>query len=74
MEDLFGSDYGFTDHTYDYLGMSPRHYSSFDALVQEIGDSRVYAGIHYRLSCESGAKQGRKIGHNINRTVKFLKY
>jgi hypothetical protein len=73
MEDLFGSDYSFTDHTYDYLGMAPRNYASFDALVQEIGDSRLYAGIHYRLSCESGAQQGKKIGQNINHTVKFLK-
>jgi hypothetical protein len=73
MEDLFGSDYSFTDHTYDYLGMSPRTYNSFDAFVQEIGDSRVYAGIHYRLSCERGAQQGRKIGRNIIHKVKFMK-
>jgi len=70
---LFGSDYHFTDHTYDYLGMSPRSFTSFNAMVQEIGDSRLYAGIHYRLSCERGAEQGRKIGQNINKTVKFLK-
>jgi len=73
MEGLFGSDYHFTDHTYDYLGMSPRSFTSFNAMVQEIGDSRLYAGIHYRLSCERGAEQGRKIGQNINKTVKFLK-
>jgi len=73
MKGLFGSNYQFTDHTYDYLGMPPRSFTSFDAMVQEIGDSRVYAGIHYRLSCESGAKEGRKIGQNINHSVKFLK-
>lgn len=73
MKDLFGSDYQFTDHSYDYLGMPPRHFNSFDALVQEIGDSRVYAGIHYRLSCVSGTQQGRKIGQNINNTIMFLK-
>jgi len=73
MKSLFGSNYQFTDHSYDYLGMAPRSYISFDAMVQEIGDSRVYAGIHYRLSCERGTQQGRKIGQNINHTVKFLK-
>jgi hypothetical protein len=73
MKGLFGSDYNFTDHSYDYLGMSPRSFTSFDAMVQEIGDSRVYAGIHYRLSCERGTQQGRKIGQNIINTVKFLK-
>jgi hypothetical protein len=70
MKGLFGSDYHFTDHTYDYLGMAPRSYVSFDAMEQEIGDSRVYAGIHYRLSCESGLQQGRKIGQNINKALK----
>jgi hypothetical protein len=73
MKSLFGSDYHFTDHTYDYLGMAPRSYTSWDALTQEIGDSRVYAGIHYRLSCERGKEQGRKIGQNIISTVKFKK-
>ncbi len=70
MKDLFGPDYHFTDHTYDYLGMPPRSYTSFDAMEQEIGDSRVYAGIHYRLSCERGLQQGRIIGHNISMSLK----
>jgi hypothetical protein len=73
MKGLFGSHYNFTDHTYDYLGMTPRSFTSFDAMAKEIGDSRVYAGIHYQLSCERGLQQGEKIGKNINRTVKFLK-
>jgi hypothetical protein len=70
MKNLFGPDYHFTDHTYDYLGMTPRSFTSFDAMAQEIGDSRVYAGIHYRLSCERGLEQGRKIGQNINMLLK----
>jgi hypothetical protein len=69
---LFGANYHFTDHTYDYLGMAPRSFNSFDGLVQEIGDSRVYAGIHYRISCERAARQGKKIAKNIERRVKFL--
>lgn len=70
MEGLFGKNYHFTDHTYDYLGMPPRSFTSFNAMEQEIGDSRVYAGIHYRLSCERGLQQGRKIGQNINRALR----
>jgi hypothetical protein len=73
MTGLFGSNYQFTDHSYDYLGMPSRYYASFDAMVKEISDSRVYAGIHYRLSCDKGEEQGKKIGQNINATVKFLK-
>ena len=73
LKGFFGNKYHFTDHTYDYLGMAPRSYNSFDELAKEIGDSRVYAGIHYRYSCERGCEQGRKIGQNIENRVKFLK-
>jgi len=70
---LFGDNYQFTNHSYDYLGMAPRSYSSFYQMAQEIGDSRVYGGIHYRVACTEGNKQGRKIAQNINNTLKFLK-
>jgi hypothetical protein len=70
---LFGDNYQFTNHSYDYLGMAPRTYSSFYQMAQEIGDSRVYGGIHYRVACAEGNKQGRKIAENINNTLKFLK-
>lgn len=73
LEGFFGNSYHFTDHTYDYLGMAPRSYTSFDELAKEIGESRVYAGIHYRYSCDKGCEQGRKIGENINRKLNFLK-
>ena len=70
---LFGENYHLTNHTYDYLGMAPRTYTSFYNMAQEIGDSRVYAGIHYKASCEAGKEQGIKIAQNINRKLKFLK-
>jgi len=70
---MLGASYHFTDHSYDYLGMMPRDYTSFDALVQEICDSRFYAGIHYRLSCTAGSQEGKKIAQNIEKMVKFRK-
>ena len=70
---LFGPNYSFTNHTYDYLGMAPRTYSSFANMAEEIGKSRVYAGIHYTYSCEQGRKQGNKIALNIERKLKFKK-
>ena len=73
MTDLFGANYHFTDHSYDYLGMSPQSYSSFDDLATQIGKSRVYAGIHYTYSCVAGVGQGLKIGQNINSKLKFKK-
>jgi hypothetical protein len=70
---LFGDNYQLTNHTYDYLGMAPRTYTSFYQMAEEIGDSRVYGGIHYRIGCTEGNKQGRKIAQNINNTLRFLK-
>ena len=55
------------------MAMAPRSFNSFDELTQEIGTSRVYAGIHYRISCERAALQGKKIGQNIENKLKFLK-
>jgi hypothetical protein len=70
---LYGANYSFTLHTYDNLGMTPRHYNSFDEMVDDIAKARVYAGIHYTLSCEEGNKQGKKIAENILNIVKFKK-
>lgn len=70
---LFGSDYQFTSHTYDFLDMPPQVYSSFADMAEQIGLSRVYAGIHYQLSCEAGRTQGNKIAENIERIVRFKK-
>ena len=65
LESVFGQNYGFTDHTYDVLGMSPRTFGSFEAAGREAGISRVYGGIHYRPSVETGNLQGKKVGENV---------
>ncbi len=71
LNDLFGEHYHFTNHSYDYLGMAPRSFNSFRELTEDISNSRVFAGIHYTISCERGAKMGRKIAWNIDRKLKF---
>src|SRR5688572_22497201 len=70
---LFGEHYEITLHTYDNLGMAPRKYGSFTEMVDDIGRSRVYAGIHYTYSCTEGNKQGEKIAANILNTLRFKK-
>jgi hypothetical protein len=62
---LFGSIGSFTDHTYDYLGFAPRTFSSFLAIGIDAGNSRLYAGIHYQPSIDTGLAQGRKVTANI---------
>ncbi len=70
---LFGDNYSFTDHTYDYLGMAPRSFNSFRAFGIDAGNSRFYGGIHYQPSIDIGLEQGRKVAQNIISMLKFLK-
>lgn len=62
---VFGDIGSFTDHTYDYLGFAPRTFSSFKAIGEDAGNSRLYAGIHYQPSINIGLSQGRKVTENI---------
>ena len=62
---LFGNIGSFTDHTYDYLGYAPRTFTSFRAIGEDAGNSRLYAGIHYQPSINTGLEQGRKVAANI---------
>lgn len=59
---VFGRNYSFTDHTYDFLGYPARSYASFEQAANECGISRVYGGIHYRPSAELGHMYGNIIG------------
>lgn len=68
MQKIFGNIGSFTDHSYDYLGFAPRTYSSFTAIGEEAGNSRLYAGIHYQSSIDAGLAQGRVVAANILQT------
>ena len=70
---LFGDNYHFTNHSYDFLGMAPQSYTSFYNMAEVIGKARVYAGIHFTPACVEGTKQGIKIAQNIDSKLKFLK-
>lgn len=39
-----------------------RRWNSVDDFVREVGDARIYAGIHYRSATETGAAMGQRIG------------
>jgi len=76
---IFGDNYAFTDSTFNGLvtpqgiSLSPRSYTSFREAGEEAGWSRLYGGIHYRQSIETGFWQGRKVANNIISKLKFLK-
>jgi hypothetical protein len=73
MTSLLGSSYQFTLHTYDNLGMTPRSYTSFMNLAEDIGRARVYGGIHYTYTCNESIRQGGKIVSNILARLQFKK-
>jgi hypothetical protein len=73
LTNVFGENFEFDNHTYDYLGLPPRHYNSFAAMAQEMSDSRVFAGIHYQATCDESLWLGGKVTQNVLSTVKFLK-
>ncbi len=42
-----------------------RSYTSFSQAAAENGESRIYAGIHFRSAVEDGIQQGQKIGQFV---------
>jgi hypothetical protein len=42
-----------------------RSFTSFSQAAIENGNSRIYAGIHFRSAVEDGIKQGQKIGRLV---------
>jgi hypothetical protein len=73
LTDVFGNNFQFTLHTYDYLGLPARSYNSFFQMSKEMADSRVFAGIHYQASCDKGRWLGEKVSRNILSKVNFKK-
>jgi hypothetical protein len=66
---VFGDNYTLTDDTYEDFGLGTRAYKSFDAMAEEAAMSKVYGGIHYKLSVDVGLRQGRKVSREILRKI-----
>lgn len=49
-------------------GQSSRTFSSFKQAAIENADSRVFAGLHFRFSCDRGLEMGNQIGFYIEKT------
>jgi hypothetical protein len=50
---------------------SARNWSTIDAFVQEVGNARVYDGVHFRNSTEVGMAMGKQVGELA--VAKFLR-
>ena len=73
LTDVFGDNFKFSLRTYDYQALPARNFDSFYDMAQEMGDSRVFAGIHYQASCDKGSLMGKKVAQNILKKLKFKK-
>ena len=67
----FGDNYSFTDHTYDFLSLPARTYTSFTHAATEAGNSRVLGGLHYRFSITAGNQLGDGIANYMNQHIRF---
>jgi len=71
LEDAFGQNYTFTDHSFDNT-YGPREFDSFEAYAKEAAMSRLQAGIHYRFAMDEGVKQGKEVAGRVLQ-LKFRK-
>jgi hypothetical protein len=60
-----GSNVAVTDYTYTSNGSAPRTYSSFTQMAEEGAISRVYAGIHYKITVEMSLPLAKQIGDRV---------
>lgn len=67
-----GNNHVITDHTYDFVGYSPRSFNTLLAVGEESGMSRLYGGIHYLPSINTGVLYGQKAGFDVG-TLKTWK-
>jgi PAP2 superfamily len=65
-------EHGHFDITTDLLLGVTRSYQSFTDALEEVKNARVFAGIHFRTSCDDGAMLGKQVAqyvldHNFQR-------
>ena len=59
---LYGDNVAFEDSSdYHYIGLK-RKFNSFQQAAAECSMSRVYGGIHYIISVNTGAEMGKQVG------------
>jgi len=62
---LYGDKFAFEDTSDMRFIQKKRQFNSFVQAADECSVSRLYGGIHFRISLDNGANAGKKIGENI---------
>jgi hypothetical protein len=68
---VFGDNYAFTDDTYNFISLPSRDFNSFHYAALYAGESRIFAGIHYRPSVAAGQKLGIAVSKYMYDYIKF---
>jgi hypothetical protein len=68
LAEFYGDETPFTITSANMAGVT-RDFTSLTDAVQQVEDSRIWAGFHYRFSCEDGATLGTKVGEWALATV-----
>jgi len=63
----FGNEHTYSTNSFS-LALDPqadtvarRTYTSFNAMIQEVADARIYGGVHFRSSVEAGTTLGNRV-------------
>ena len=67
---LFGDNFFYTDVTEIPFGSGQRSFKSFREAAAEASISRLYGGIHYWESIDSGVTEGKLVGNYIVSKIK----
>jgi hypothetical protein len=54
------------DFTFPSLtGLGDRHFATVQDLAEDVGNARIWGGIHYRFSVEDGIAIGKKTADHV---------
>jgi PAP2 superfamily len=65
---FYGNDTAFTVTSATMTGVT-RGFTSFTDAVQQVENARIWAGFHYRFSCEDGATLGTNVAQQVLATI-----
>lgn len=66
--DIFGYNYAFTDYCHDgrtEFNGTPRSFNTFIDMAVENAYSRIPLGVHFRMDCDEGLRQGYLAGQRV---------
>jgi hypothetical protein len=65
---FYGENTSFTVSSAGLPGVE-RHFTTFSSAVQQVENARIYAGFHFRFSCDDGSALGAEVGSYVIRTI-----